>query len=208
MTWLLSHGKYKCVLSHPIPSHGMIPMGIPFPIPEKPVNLLTISCPILNNFSKQMFSVLQIFVMFLELIIADCNRSPTLTNPDTGVRIKMNHTAKFGFVRYVQQGSSKIVKKKNITLRRQLGNYFDSITHTNTNYTNTLTFWCINSAKFHFLYKLAIKVLSVPATSAPIERLFSTEALMIRPHRSRIGSDLLSALTTLKSNYDLKKKTL
>ena len=31
MTWLLSHGKYKCVLSHPIPSDGKIPMGIPFP---------------------------------------------------------------------------------------------------------------------------------------------------------------------------------
>ena len=42
MTWLLSHGKYKCVLSHPmgyvccpipwdmcaVPSHGMIPMGV------------------------------------------------------------------------------------------------------------------------------------------------------------------------------------
>ena len=52
----------------------------------------------------------------------------------------------------------------------------------------------------------AIKVLSVPATSAPVERLFSTGALMMRPHKSRIGSHLLSALTTLKSNYDLKKK--
>ena len=58
--------------------------------------------------------------------------------------------------------------------------------------------------------------MSVSATSALVERLFSTEALMMRPHRSRIrphrphrsriGSDLLSALTTLKSNYDLKKK--
>jgi len=27
MTWLLSHGKYKCVLSHPIPL--MFPMGFP-----------------------------------------------------------------------------------------------------------------------------------------------------------------------------------
>jgi len=32
MTWLQSHGKYKCVLSHPIPwdvSHG-IPIGMTF----------------------------------------------------------------------------------------------------------------------------------------------------------------------------------
>ena len=76
------------------------------------------------------------------------------------------------------------------------------------NYTNTLTFWCINFAKFYFLYQLVIKVLSVPATSAPVECLFSTGALIMRLHRSRIGSDLLSALTTLKSNYDFKKKTL
>ena len=74
------------------------------------------------------------------------------------------------------------------------------------NYTITLTFWCIDSAKFHFLYKLAIKLLSVPATSAPLKRFFSTEALMMRPHRSCIGSDLLSALTTLKSNYNFLKK--
>ena len=32
------------------------------------------------------------------------------------------------------------------------------------------------------------------------------EALMMRLHRSRIGSDLLYALTTLKSNYDFLKK--
>ena len=37
MTWLLSLGKYKCVLSHPIPSHGMIPMGIPFPWTSLPI---------------------------------------------------------------------------------------------------------------------------------------------------------------------------
>ena len=32
VTWLLSHGKYKCVLSHPIPwdvSHG-IPIGMTY----------------------------------------------------------------------------------------------------------------------------------------------------------------------------------
>ena len=46
----------------------------------------------------------------------------------------------------------------------------------------------------------------MPATSASAKRLFSTEALMMRPHRSRIGSDLLSALTTLKNNYDFLKK--
>ena len=48
--------------------------------------------------------------------------------------------------------------------------------------------------------------MSVPATIAPVERLFSTEALMMRPQGSRIGSDLLSILTTLKSNYDFLKK--
>ena len=148
--------------------------------------------------------------MFLELIIAECNRGPALTNPDTATSESEDETpckvpALFAACSKARQ---KLSREKNITLRGQLGSYFDSITHTNTNYTNALTFWCINSEKFYFLYQLAIKVLSVPATSAPVERLFSTGALMMRPHRSRIGSDLLSALTTLKSNYDFLKKTL
>ena len=50
-----------------------------------------------------------------------------------------------------------------------------------------------------------MQVLAIPATTAPVERLFSTGSLIMRPHRARTGADLLSALALLKSNYRFLK---
>ncbi|CAF3940844.1 unnamed protein product [Rotaria sordida] len=48
-----------------------------------------------------------------------------------------------------------------------------------------------------------LKVLCVPATSAPVERVFSQSGLLIRPHRSRLSKDMLSKLTFVKCNLAL-----
>ena len=47
---------------------------------------------------------------------------------------------------------------------------------------------------------LAFQVLCVPATSAPVERVFSQSGLLFRPHRAKLSSDLLSMLVYLKCN--------
>ncbi|CAF3334021.1 unnamed protein product [Rotaria sp. Silwood2] len=59
--------------------------------------------------------------------------------------------------------------------------------------------------KNHFphLHRLALKVLCIPATSAPAERIFSQSGLLMRPHRSRLSKDMLSKLTFIKCNLDL-----
>jgi hypothetical protein len=59
--------------------------------------------------------------------------------------------------------------------------------------------------KTHFprLYRLALKTLCVPATSAPSERIFSRSGLLMRPHRNRLSKDMLSKLTFIKCNLDL-----
>jgi hypothetical protein len=63
-----------------------------------------------------------------------------------------------------------------------------------------LSFWNKKRKELPILFKLAMKVHSVPGTSAPIERVFSHGGIFIRPHRARMGDELLSKLLFLKCN--------
>jgi len=49
-------------------------------------------------------------------------------------------------------------------------------------------------------FKLAMKVQSVPATSAPVERVFSHGGIIMRPNRARMGDKMLSNIIFLKCN--------
>jgi hypothetical protein len=61
----------------------------------------------------------------------------------------------------------------------------------------------IRSNHFPHLHQLALRVLCVPATSAPSERVFSRSGLIMRPHRSRLSKETLAKLTFVKCNIDL-----
>ncbi|CAF1511795.1 unnamed protein product [Adineta ricciae] len=62
----------------------------------------------------------------------------------------------------------------------------------------------INQAnKFKTLTKLATKILSVPATSAPVERIFSQSGFLFRQHRAKMSRRTLQMLTMLKCNHGL-----
>lgn len=56
---------------------------------------------------------------------------------------------------------------------------------------------------YPYLYQLALKYLSVPATSAAIERVFSRSGFLMRPHRCSLSSKNLCMLTFLKCNENL-----
>jgi len=56
---------------------------------------------------------------------------------------------------------------------------------------------------YPYLNVLALRVLCVPATSAPVERVFSTSGFVIRPHRGSLTKEMLAKLTFLKCNSDL-----
>ena len=62
------------------------------------------------------------------------------------------------------------------------------------------SFW----ARKHFdllkLAQLVPKVLCVPASSSPIERVFSAAGFIMRPHRARLSYKTLQALVFLKVN--------
>ncbi|CAF2895039.1 unnamed protein product [Rotaria sp. Silwood2] len=59
------------------------------------------------------------------------------------------------------------------------------------------------SSVYKTLSQLAIKVLSVPATSAPVERVFSQSGFLLRQHRASMSKTTLQMLTMLKCNSHL-----
>ena len=55
-------------------------------------------------------------------------------------------------------------------------------------------------SQFTILHKLFEKVFCTPATSAPVERVFSHSGLFMRPHRAMMGDRMLADLVFLKCN--------
>ena len=60
------------------------------------------------------------------------------------------------------------------------------------------------SSVYKTLSKLATKVLCVPATSAPVERVFSQSGFLFRQHRASMSKKMLQMLTMLKCNKNLR----
>ena len=72
--------------------------------------------------------------------------------------------------------------------------------------SNIFDFWQKKSNEFPALLKLANHAFCVPASSAPVERIFSAGGLMMRPHRARLSSDMLEMLVYLKCNSQFLEK--
>jgi hypothetical protein len=73
----------------------------------------------------------------------------------------------------------------------------------NGNYYDPLEWWQNNHAKFPNVWKLAKCILSIPATSAPSERVFSAAANIIDKKRARITADNAEILMFLRGNKTL-----
>lgn len=59
--------------------------------------------------------------------------------------------------------------------------------------------------KYPNLSRMALNILSIPAMSADVERLFSSAGLTLSDRRNRMGEELLEALECLKSWLKLKE---
>ena len=105
------------------------------------------------------------------------------------------------FARYARSSvASAAVVSQPIT---PLAEYQKYLTICNCDYDgddDCLTFWHKHKKELPTLYKVAMKVHSVPATSAPIERVFSHGGVIMRPHRGRLLDSTLSNLVFLKCN--------
>lgn len=68
-------------------------------------------------------------------------------------------------------------------------------------FSSILSFWEQHKYVLLDLYQLAQVVYSVPATSASVERLFSSLKLTLHHQRARMGQDILNAILVMKNNY-------
>ncbi|XP_060735668.1 uncharacterized protein LOC132852462 [Tachysurus vachellii] len=84
------------------------------------------------------------------------------------------------------------------SIETQISKYFDAIHDTDTDTDNALSFWAKNHDRYPQLHNVAMKVLSVPASSAPVERVFSRGGIIMRPHHARLGHKMLQSLIFLK----------
>lgn len=69
-----------------------------------------------------------------------------------------------------------------------------------------ITWWLQEKQRLEYpsLYKMAINILSIPAMSADVERLFSSAGLTLSNRRNRMSTDMLEALESLKSWLRIK----
>ena len=68
---------------------------------------------------------------------------------------------------------------------------------------DALTFWQNHSSDLDKLYHPALRALSIPASSSPVERVFtvfSHGGIILRPHRAKMSDSKLSSLIFLKCN--------
>jgi hAT family C-terminal dimerisation region len=72
------------------------------------------------------------------------------------------------------------------------------------NLTNPFTFWAMAANKFPFLAELARKLLKIPASSAQLERLFSTFSFVHSKRRNRLTGDRSKKLVFLYHTLKLK----
>lgn len=63
-----------------------------------------------------------------------------------------------------------------------------------------IVFWSKHQSELPQLACYAFRILSIPASSSAVERVFSYGGLIIRPNRATMTDDLLSSLIFLKCN--------
>lgn len=86
-------------------------------------------------------------------------------------------------------------------LEKEIISYLDSACEPIS--SNPLTFWSNNSEKFKRLCIIAQNVLAIPASSAPVERLFSIAGKVFRPERCGLRDDRFSAMMFIRCNNHL-----
>ena len=113
------------------------------------------------------------------------------SNPPPAKRSKL-------FSSYMQSASTP----SSSSITAQLDNYLEIPYVCDEDDSDIISFW--QSSKiakdFDKLLYSAMRALSVPASSSPVERVFSQGGLILRPHRARMSDSRLSSLIFLKCN--------
>lgn len=137
-----------------------------------------------------------------DLICGEVDRISLPVVPVTQVSESSSPTQKRGklFDRY---GSSHTAQSTSTpTAAAEFRSYLELCDSYGGKQLSCLEFWAQHSKSLPRLHEVALKALSVPATSAPVERVFSCGGIFMRPHRARLSNRMLSDLVFLKCNND------
>lgn len=83
--------------------------------------------------------------------------------------------------------------------KAEIEQYFSSV-HSVAESVDPITFWLENETKYPLLSSLAIDVLCIPASSAPVERTFSTAGESTSGRRNRLSDKNLEREVLIRKN--------
>ena len=127
---------------------------------------------------------------------SNSNRRPLSTiSTESDTSLLRSPTKRRKFFTFINKNNIQKQTENNedIIFKRQIDEYL-SIEYDPEVELNS--FWLRKKSKFPDLYELALKFLSIPASSGPVERIFSYSGYINRPHRSRLTTKNLE-ITTL-----------
>lgn len=128
--------------------------------------------------------------MSLDLILREMSSDQTVPNPEPQDE-DMEEERTGLFSQYKQRRQQDTTRNP----ETQLNNYLGLCSG-----QSCLSFWDANRNTLPALFPVAMRALAVPASSAPVERVFSHGGIIMRPHRARLGDKTLSNLIFCKCN--------
>jgi hypothetical protein len=109
----------------------------------------------------------------------------------------INQKSKYCYLKSVKNQTNIIEKE----VMDELANYFSSLLTFDMN--NPIVWWQIYQQIYSNIYRLAMKILSISATSAESERLFSVGKLIVGDHKHSTDPSSICNQMFLYSNIDL-----
>jgi hypothetical protein len=132
-------------------------------------------------------------------------QSPTSTPPSSA---KTSNKPANEFTSFLNKQKAKAIAKVTEKTRAISENKYTRYCEEDVEWTDDPIAWWlqpVQQAKYPNLSKMAINVLSIPAMSADVERLFSSAGLTLSDCRNCMGTELLEALERLKSWLKIKE---
>jgi hypothetical protein len=132
-------------------------------------------------------------------------QSPTSTPPSSA---KTSNKPANEFTSFLNKQKAKAIAKVTEKTRATSEDEYTRYCAEDVEWTDDPIAWWlqpVQQVKYPNLSKMAINVLSIPAMSADVERLFSSAGLTLLDRRNRMGTELLEALECLKSWLKIKE---
>lgn len=134
---------------------------------------------------------------------ADDNNNSQVTSTSSNSEPPTKKVRSTLFASYERRRDSSVTRTSpSVSIRSSVLHYLEIVEQNAAAAENP---WAVfkSDESVRVLHPLLERVFSVPASSAPVERVFSQSGLMMRPNRSRLSKNMLSQLVFLKCNRHL-----